>query len=156
MIAHLGGSGSPAEWPPVVAEPATISATAYTFISECQYCSEQPRRGIWTACEANTAHQLQESSGAEAGSQLRGLDWPLPFASVREFRFAARCFIFSASFLDSRIVSAAFALARRLISRSSPVSAMLSELSFRLAPDSDAPKLNAQIETFIRDTDSDV
>jgi hypothetical protein len=55
-------------------------------------------------------------------------------------RFAERCFVVSTSFLDSLIASASFALVRRLISRSSPVSAMFNESSFSFFY-SDAPML---------------
>lgn len=74
-------------------------------------------------------------------SKLRDLDRPLFLSLLRKFRFADRCFAFSASFLDSRIASASFALARPLNSRSSPVSAILRERSLSLASHSDAPRL---------------
>lgn len=74
-------------------------------------------------------------------SQLRDLDRPPLFTLLRKVRFADRCFAFSASFLDSRIASASFALARPLISRSSPVSAILRKRSLPPASHSDALRL---------------
>ena len=75
-------------------------------------------------------------------SQPRDLDRPLLFILLRELRLADRCFAISTSFLDSRTASASFALARRLISRSSPLSAISRKGSFRLALHSHAPRLD--------------
>src|SRR5436305_9118353 len=64
--------------------------------------------------------------------QVRDLEWPFVLLVLRELRFGERCFTCSAIFLDSRIVSVSFALARRVICRRSPVSAILTAYSFRL------------------------